>query len=81
MREGRGKGADNGKIPAEQLFAHQSFWEREVWFLQEVKGGRVREVGPKVFTSNSFGLFCGVSEYQLNAKWLFNFEPESRKKR
>lgn len=44
-----------------------------------------RDVGPKVFTSNSFGLFCGVSEYQLNAKWLFNFEPEpepeNRKKR
>lgn len=39
---GRGKGrggTDNGKIPAEQLFAHQSFWERGVWSLKEVEAG------------------------------------------
>lgn len=39
VREGE-TGKDNGKIPAEQLFAHLSFREREVWSLQgEGRGG------------------------------------------
>jgi len=28
----------------------------------------IKVFGSKVFTSNSFGRFCGVSEYQLNVK-------------
>lgn len=42
-------------------------WRRERGNVEQLFV-HINVFGSKVFTSNSFGRFCGVSEYQLNVK-------------